>query len=52
MKLLSAIFALLAMFGAVAITVPRFSEHWLSFLAFGVVGFAVCRMLAWAFSKP
>jgi hypothetical protein len=51
MKPLAAIFALLAMFGAVAIAIPRYSEHWLSFLAVGIIGFAVCRMLAWAFSK-
>ena len=51
MKLLAAIFALLAMFGAVTIAVPPFNEHWLSFLAIGIVGFTVCRLLAWAFSK-
>jgi hypothetical protein len=51
MKLLAAAFALLAMFGSVAITIPRLSEHWLSMMAFGIAGFAVCRLLAWAFSK-
>jgi hypothetical protein len=50
-RLLAATFALLAMFGAVTIAVPPFNEHWLSFLTIGIVGFAVCRLLAWAFSK-
>lgn len=51
MKIIAAFFAILAIAGAVCISVPAARDWWLTLMAVGIIGFAVFRMLAWAVSK-
>jgi hypothetical protein len=52
MKPLAALFALTAIAGAVMLAIPGRSDYELLMIILGVIGFAILRLLAWAFSKP